>query len=75
MMERGAATHARSEWAKRNPDASGLIYFTDLLCRPDRVGEAPPCPVLWAASPGWALLRDQFPAPPFGDVIQIDPNA
>ncbi len=57
------------EWIADNaPDASGLIYFTDLQC--NEFGDAPDCPVLWVntdANPYWENRV------PFGDIVRFDP--
>lgn len=54
-------------WVAENAgDVSALIYFTDMQC--DDFGEAPACPVLWAAY-GDARRRS---AAPFGETVEIE---
>jgi predicted metal-dependent peptidase len=55
------------QWVADNaPDASGIVYLTDLDC--DSFGDAPPCPVLWAAT-------ERVRPVPFGDVVAVDVHA
>jgi len=55
------------QWVADNaPDASGVVYLTDLDC--DSFGAAPPCPVLWAAT-------ERVRSVPFGDVVLVDVHA
>jgi predicted metal-dependent peptidase len=55
------------QWVADNaPDASGVVYLTDLDC--DSFGEAPPCPVLWVAT-------ERVRPVPFGDVVLVDVHA
>jgi len=52
--------------ASEIPDASAILYLTDLDC--DSWGEEPACPVLWAAT--------ERPRPvPWGEVVEIDAHA
>lgn len=52
--------------ADEHPDASAIIYLTDLDC--DSWGDEPACPVLWAAT--------ERPRPvPWGEVVEIDEHA
>ena len=55
--------------AEHASDVAAVIYLTDLDC--SRWGVEPHCPVLWAA---WGARRYQQ-APPWGEVIQLDPHA
>lgn len=58
------------DWMRDNvPDASLAVYFTDLDC--SDFGDAPDCPVLWAATDPVAARRPV----PWGDVLLIDPHA
>ena len=49
------------------PDASAILYLTDLDCRD--FGPEPAAPVLWAQTDAAAR------SVPFGDIIRVDPNA
>lgn len=63
----GTAFAPAFEWVRDNaPDASALVYLTDMDS--DAWGEPPACPVLWAAT--------ERPRPaPFGDVVRVDAHA
>jgi predicted metal-dependent peptidase len=54
-------------WVRDNaPDASAVVYLTDMDC--DAWGEAPACPVLWAAT-------ERPRAAPFGETVRVDAHA
>lgn len=54
-------------WVRDNaPDAACVVYLTDLDCAD--FGDAPPCPVLWAAT-------ERVRPAPFGDVVLVDVHA
>jgi predicted metal-dependent peptidase len=58
------------EWIAENaPDASAIIYATDLDCAD--YGDAPAAPLLWLKTP----TRRAMPAPPFGEIMLLDPDA
>lgn len=63
----GTAFAPAFDWVRDNaPDASALVYLTDMDS--DAWGEPPACPVLWAAT--------ERPRPaPFGEVVRIDAHA
>lgn len=54
--------------ADHAPDASAIVYLTDLDCRD--FGPEPFAPVLWGATDGRAAKRPV----PWGEIIRIDPN-
>lgn len=60
------------DWIAENaPDASAVVYFTDLECSAGHFGEEPAAPVLWAA---WGDSRrvDELAArAPFGETLYL----
>lgn len=60
------------DWIReRAPDASGVVFFTDLDVSPSGFGADPGPPVLWAACGDPRRRR----SPPFGDVVEIAADA
>lgn len=59
------------EWLKENaPDASGVVYFTDLDCT--SFGEKPACPVLWAVyGDDPRMVKSLMGKVPFGECVEI----
>ena len=58
------------DWISVNaPDASAVIYFTDLDCHD--FGNQPDAPVLWAAWGDSRTVREYAKRAPFGDVLHL----
>lgn len=67
---RGTAFAPAFAWIRDNaPDASAVIYFTDLEC--SAWGAEPDAPLLWAAWGDPWRLRQLLPRVPFGEVITL----
>ena len=54
--------------ARKNLFLSGLVYFTDLECFPEDIGDDPGFPVLWCA---FGEYIGVFGKPYFGQIIEI----
>lgn len=66
----GTDFRASFEWLKQNaPDASAVIYFTDLEV--NEFGEEPNCPVLWAVYSSYNNYIHLAERPPFGETICV----
>lgn len=66
----GTAFAPAFAWIEENaPDASAIVYFTDLLC--SAWGEEPAAPVLWAAWGNPATIERQSAKAPFGEVLSV----
>jgi predicted metal-dependent peptidase len=58
-------------WLKENaPDASAVIYLTDLQC--NSFGDEPMCPVLWATYADESQFDFWAARVPFGKPILVD---
>jgi predicted metal-dependent peptidase len=60
------------EWIADNaPDASAIVYLTDLDCKPEHFGEEPAAPVIWAAYGERNAIARRAAKVPFGDVLHL----
>lgn len=60
------------EWIEDNaPDASAIVYLTDLDCKPEHFGEQPAAPVIWAAYGERSTIARRAAKVPFGEVLHL----
>lgn len=60
------------DWIAENaPDASAIIYLTDLDCKREHFGDEPAAPVLWAAYGDPRIIDERAKRAPFGDVLHL----
>ncbi|NEI71002.1 hypothetical protein GR212_15595 [Rhizobium lusitanum] len=60
------------EWIEDNaPDASAIVYLTDLDCKLEHFGQQPAAPVIWAAYGERSTIARRAAKVPFGEVIHL----
>lgn len=59
-------------WIERNaPDATAVVYLTDMECRPEYFGRDPGIPVLWAIHGARRDYAKRAARAPFGECVDV----